>query len=241
MKKWILLLIGSMLIFAQFACAQQKMVFSTINGLSIIPVGEQILKEAYQQLGVDIRVEEYPGERSLVAANTGKTDGELGRIQGMEKEYSNLVMVPVPLFELSVSAFSNQAISINTVDDLKKYRIGFVGGTKVVEGMTADFPNRLRVGRPDQLFQMLLLGRIDVALDMTEDGLIVLQSDKYKTIKMISPKLVKANIYHYLNKKHADVLPAITKVMQTMLDNGTFKKEQDAFWAKSIPSQTPYK
>lgn len=231
MKKMMFLL-ASGLLFALPVMAHQKLVFSTINGLSMVPAGEQLLKDAYAQLNIEIRIKEYPGERSLVMANTAKTDGELGRIAGMEKQFPNLVMVPVPLMHLSVSAYSNQNIFVTSFSDLKKYRIGFVAGTKIVENFTDGFPNRLGVSRPDQLFEMLLLGRIDVAIDMTEDGLIVLQVAKYKTIKAVSPALAEGDIYHYLNKKHADLVPKITKVLQEMSDQGVIKKRQEEFLAK---------
>lgn len=230
MKKWLLLL-SAALLFTSSAWAKEKLVFSTINGISIIGAGEQFLKEAYQQLNIDISVEEYPGERSLVAANTGKTDGELGRIAGIEKEYPNLIMVPVPILRLSISAFSNKQISIANKDDLKKYRIGFVAGTKIVENMTNEVPHRMRVSRPDQLFQMLLLNRIDVAIDMTEDGLVLMKSDKYKMIKPVSPILEQGDVFHYLNKKHADIVPKITSVLKNMADKGILKQKQDAFLA----------
>lgn len=231
MKKWIFLLVSGLL-FALPVAAQQKMVFSTIQGLPITEFGERILKEVYQQLNMDVGVEFYPGERSLIAANTGKTDGELARIKGIEKEYPNLIMIPVPLTELSLAAFSNQALNITTFDDLKKYRIGFVGGTKILNQMTAGFPHVLRVNHPDQLFDMLLLGRVDVVIDTYEDGLVILQSEKYQQVKIINASLLKYPVFHYVNKKHAKLVPAISKIFEKMRDKGVLQKRREEFAAE---------
>lgn len=224
--------ISLLMLMMPSAWANKTLVFSTIDGLAITTFGERLLKEAYQKIDIDITVEKYPGERSLVAANAGKTDGELGRIAGLEKTYTNLVMVPVPLIELSVSAFSNKNISIDSVKELKKYRVGYVAGTKIVEQMTVDVKDRLPVGRPEQLFEMLLLDRIDVAVHTTEDGLLILQSARYAKIKTAGPPLARSVIYHYLHKKHAHLVPAISKALQEMTDKGVFQKERDDFSAK---------
>ena len=49
-----------------------------------IPV-ELILREAYNQLGIDLEVSYFPARRSLQLANKGQFDGELQRVDGLDK------------------------------------------------------------------------------------------------------------------------------------------------------------
>lgn len=58
-------------------------------------IAEQVLKQAYLRLGLQLQVKKLPGERSLYGANNGETDGELYRKIGMERDYPNLVIIPV--------------------------------------------------------------------------------------------------------------------------------------------------
>jgi len=60
-------------------------------------ISEMVLREAYRRLGRTLVVHQLPGERSLVYANEGKMDGELYRKLGLDRDYPNLVIVPVPL------------------------------------------------------------------------------------------------------------------------------------------------
>ncbi len=92
------------------------------------------MKEAFRRIDIQVEFQSYPVERSLQIANYGKTHGELSRIKGIDKNYENLIQIPVPnnfvhLFPITLDA----DIQITSIEDLKLYHIGSVRGNKLVE------------------------------------------------------------------------------------------------------------
>ena len=48
----------------------------------------EVLKKAYEKIGIELKRKIYPGKRALKYANAGKTSGGV-RIKGIEKNYPN--------------------------------------------------------------------------------------------------------------------------------------------------------
>ena len=100
-------------------------------------IAKKIVETAYLKLGIHIVVNYLPGERSLRSANNGEMDGELYRKLGMERDYPNLLIVPVPLLTYEIVIFTNGTnFTINGWDSLRPYTIGFVKGIKIIEQNT---------------------------------------------------------------------------------------------------------
>ena len=60
---------------------------------------EQVLREALEPLRYDVRLLRLPAERSLQDANSGTIDGDVARIEGLDRLYPNLVRVPSAIVE----------------------------------------------------------------------------------------------------------------------------------------------
>ena len=135
----------------------------------------KVMLEAYRRLGMEIDIVSMPGERTLVSANAGETDGELYRRAGIEKSYPNLVMVPVPVASYEVVAFvpRHSVVAVSGWASLRALRIGFVKGIKVIEENTLGM-QVLSVASLQQAFAMLDKGRIDVVLSNRISGLAAL-------------------------------------------------------------------
>ena len=57
-------------------------------------ISEVIVREAYRRIGVEVEIQKYPAERALRLADQGVADGEVQRIDGIDKRYTNLIKVP---------------------------------------------------------------------------------------------------------------------------------------------------
>jgi polar amino acid transport system substrate-binding protein len=100
-------------------------------------IAERVLHEAYRRLGLSIVVNKLPGERSLFAANHGQMDGELYRKLGMERDYPNLQIIPVPLLTYEIVIFTlGTSFVVNGWESLRPFTIGFVKGIKIIEQNT---------------------------------------------------------------------------------------------------------
>ncbi|MFZ6638919.1 substrate-binding periplasmic protein [Undibacterium sp. TC4M20W] len=189
---------------------------------------EKIIDTAYRKLGWHLNVHYLPGERSLRSANNGEMDGELYRKLGMERDYPNLVIVPVPLLTYEIVIFTNGThFLVNSWESLRPYTIGFVRGIKIIEqntvGMKLEAAPTVR-----QAFQKMLLGRSDIVVANRISGLAALAEMKQTDVTILTPPLATFPVFHYLNKKHEALVPGLTAVLQKMQRDKTMENIQNA-------------
>lgn len=187
---------------------------------------EQILREAYRRLGRNLTVHQLPGERSLMYANDGKMDGELYRKLGLERDYPNLLIVPVPLLTFELVIFSRgTTFVVNGWDSLRPYTLGFMRGNKIAQENTAGMRVE-QVPTMQQAFEKLMMGRTDLVLGHRASGMAVVRSQQLEGITVLEPPLASFPVYHYVNKKHAALVPELTRVLQQMQADKTIERIQ---------------
>lgn len=209
------------------AQALPVMHLSTLDGNDpAATVSELVLREAYRRLGREVAVHRLPGERALMYANSGKMDGELYRKLGLERQYPNLVIVPVPLLTFELVIFSRgTSFVVNGWDSLRPYTIGFVRGNKIAEENTKGM--RVEpVPNLEQAFSKLVKGRTDLVLSHRASGMAVVRSLKLEGITMLQPPLAAFPAYHYVNVKHAALVPELTRVLKQMQADRTIERIQ---------------
>lgn len=201
-------------------------------------IAERVVTEAYRRLGMKVVVHKIPGERSLRSANSGDMDGELYRKLGMDREYPNLVIVPVPLLTYEIVIFTlGTSFVVHGWDSLRPYTIGHVKSIKIVEqntqGMRVEVAATLR-----QAFLKMTLGRSDLVVANHASGLAALKElNLQDTVKVLSPPLATFPVFHYLNKKHAALVPQLTTVLQQMQKDKTIETIQKSVMAEPAVEQ----
>jgi len=194
-------------------------------------IAEQIMREAYRRLGIKLVVHNLPGERTLVYANDGKMDGELYRKLGMEREYPNLMIVPVPLQTYEIVIFSHgTSFVVNGWESLRPYTLGYVRGIKIVGENT----HGMRVEPVPTMplaFEKMMMGRTDLVLGNRSSGMAVIKSLNLEGVTVLEPPLASFPVYHYLNKKHEALVPELTRVLRQMQADKTIERIQ-----KAVPS-----
>lgn len=201
------------------------MIISTNNTPHDRKALERLSTEAFQRAGLSLSLVSNPSERSLDLANTGVVDGEGLRVAGLNQQYPNLLQVPESFIGINFVAFSrNATIKLDQGwGSLKPYRIAFINGWKLFEANATDAQSVTKVDRVEQLFQMLDAGRVDLVLYTLADGHAVLKRLGISNVVALSPSLRDADMYLYLNKKHAAQVPAINKALRDMKSDGTHK------------------
>ena len=189
-------------------------------------VATRILTEAYAKLGMTLHVIVMPGERSLISANSGVTDGELYRKGDISKNYPNLRIVPIPLMRYEIVAFCRCApFTISGWESLKSYRIGYIRGVKIIEQNTVGMDAE-PVGTMEQVFRKLELGRSDIVLANRVTGIALLRAQQWNDVIVLQPALANFPVYHYLSKNHEDLVPKLTEVLRQMEKNGSLERIQ---------------
>ncbi|WP_108649768.1 substrate-binding periplasmic protein [Dongshaea marina] len=182
----------------------------------IANASSKVLKEAYSRLGIQIQIKELPAERSLIFSNQGLIDGEVNRIKGLEMRYPNLVRVPVAInhFE-AVLVAQDPAPKVSGLQSLKNYRIGIRNGIKYAEDLTRGMNVKRSVSNM-QLFNILELRQVDLIIIGRSAVQKYLRAHPHSQMKVIEPPLLSQQLYHYLNRKHEDLLEAITAELRRM-------------------------
>ena len=187
---------------------------------------QALSEEAFRRAGVDIKLVSLPSERSLVAANQGEVDGEGLRVAGLDENYVNLVRVPERYVSISFVAFAKDA-SISLAqgwDSLKPHRVAFIHGWKMFETNATTARAVNKVDKPEQLFQMLDHGRIDLALYTLADGVALSRKLGLQGVVALNPTLRDVDMFLYLHRKHATLVPKIAAALREMKADGSHQR-----------------
>lgn len=197
--------------------AERVLYIGTIYSSSSLT--KRILKTAYQRLNIKIEFVYLPAERSLHAANECSIDGEGSRVAGLEQQYPNLIKIKIPIETISLSAYSkNKTINIQGWQSLKPYRIAYLRGVKVIQKNLIGFKTET-VTNIKQAFMMLEHDRVDVVIADDNQHL----ANDYQDIKKLTPPIYIFPVFHYLNKKHHDLIPELEAVLYQIRKNGTIQ------------------
>lgn len=167
------------------------------------------VRAAYLAMEYQVELIPYPGRRALQLANLGKVDAELCRVDGIQKQYSNLIKVPVRIGGFNVVAVTiNDEIVIKSASDLSRYKLGGIRGMKATENyFTSD---NIQYGDDTrQLLRLLEQRMIDVAI-ITDSSL-----PKQQNLKMF--QLREHSLYHYIHRSHAHLLSELVEQLTKSL------------------------
>lgn len=174
------------------------------------------LKNAYQAIGIDIRIIEFNHANSLNAANDGVLDGQIGRVYGISEDYPNLVPSQTPLLSLKLVMITNKG----TCEECNPLRLSPLSHNK-----SYPFASKY-LKQLNYQGELISVSNLNSQLTMLRQGnikgVLVLQYRLQhlldeKTLRSFDTHLVSEKpIYHYLHKKHATILTALdTQLQQT--------------------------
>lgn len=187
-------------------------------------ISHTVLTEAYGKLAINLIVHYFPSERALEESNEGRTDGEINRISGMQRQYPNLIRVDTPINEAWVSACSKTPdLQISGWESLRNYRIGSRFGIKLMEKETAGWTNKHSAHTQEKLFELLVHDRLDIVIGGEQELLKQMSQYPSGLLHIASPPIQIAPLYHYLHKKHAALIPRITAVLSAMEKSGRIR------------------
>lgn len=212
-----------------FPCGAETFRLGTVDDHILADVGSKVLTEAYAKLNINVEVIRYPALRSLLVANKGQVDGELGRIVGMQSHYENLIMIPIPVSVLRGTVFVNDSDpKMKSWEIFGQGRVGILRGLEFSAFLTQGLEVQI-ADNPKQLMGLLTKGRVDMVLAELNQGLETLKDLPGSQIKALNPPLIAAPMYHYLNKRHQDLAPKITAALLEMHEAGRIRAINDEF------------
>ncbi|TAK72668.1 MAG: transporter substrate-binding domain-containing protein [Betaproteobacteria bacterium] len=198
-----------------------------------------VATEAFRRAHLELRLQKLPAERALLLSNSGISAGELNRLAGVEAQYPNLVRVPEKLGDWYFAAFSKDASVPGRIDAIRGRTVGLIRGWKIYELALAGAKDVIAVDDPEQLFRMLQLGRIDVALYERSMGLALIKERGIQGVLVIEPALFVRETFIYLHRSYAGELPALTAALRAMKGDGSYQRAYDEkllpYFSRSLP------
>jgi len=186
-------------------------------------------QELFKRLKMDFEIQYLPAERALVNANKGIDDGDVCRILDLDKKYTNLVRVPEVVMQYEHVIFSREAdFKVTGPDDLKPYDVGVVKGWKIIEWNTTTARTVTLVDSGEQLFSMLVDGRLDLVIIERMAGMMHLKTLGIGNIRILEPAFLTGDWYLYLHKKHENLVPTIAAEIRRMKADGSHKEIFDS-------------
>lgn len=205
---------------------QHSLILTKVAGEhnEITVAATRILTEAYDNIGIHLSVEELPSKRALFLSNKGITDGELIRIDNIDLKYTELVKIPISYMSIKHMAWTNELdSSISDSLNLTPYIIGFNRGYLFADGFTQRM-NKYAAGSFQQVFKMLDLGRVEVAIATDYTGNSIIKELNLQGIRMLQPPLDITPVFHYLHKKNKHLIEPITIALKNMQAHGRFQQ-----------------
>lgn len=184
-----------------------------------------IMTEIYKRIGYDMTIVRFPGMRSLVEANFGTTNGELLRIQTIEKHYPNLVRVPYAIGSLSAFALVHKGQPmVSDLSGLVGKRVGILRGVEYTEILTRNLDRQV-LNSIDSLFKILLSGRVDVIIFPERDARKYIKNHGLENEVDISEEaIINVPLYHFLHKDSQAIADELAEEIQRMTKSGALDK-----------------
>lgn len=181
-----------------------------------------ILVEAYKRLGIEIVAVPLPAERALRVADSGLTDGETVRIEGIDALYPNLVRVPEPVVSVRVKAFTTgKTFPVTGWESLRPYSICYMHGLKLYEQGTQGMNCMAALGLENAL-RLLHDGVCEVAV-LSSSAWVMVDSLNLGPMREIEPQIAAYDLYHYVHKSHENLVPLLTGELRKMKQEGVIE------------------
>ena len=195
---------------------------------------DAVAGEAFRRAGIELKLVKLPAERALRIANAGIGDGDMVRIAGLEAQYPNLVRVPEKLLDWTFSAFSKDASIPARWNVIRQRQVGHIKGWKIYEEQLAGAPHVISVDDAAQLFRLLELDRIEVALYARWLGDALVRQQDINGVHVLEPPLATREMFIYLHKRHAALVPRLAAALRAIKAEGL----SDRLYREKVLSHT---
>jgi polar amino acid transport system substrate-binding protein len=205
------------------ACATQKVTIAVVDrSLQLEAVSRALLTEAYRRIDVNVVFKEVPAVRALYEANEGLVDGDLQRIDGLSSRFTRLAQVRIPVNEFDAVVITrDKQFTPEGWSSIAPYSIGYHRGIVIFEKRTAGM--RTDPAPSNELvLKKLQSGRTDIAVMPEADGRDLLATMPGHSLQMLFPPIERVPLYHYVNQRHAALVPRLESALRAMQADGSF-------------------
>ncbi|WP_234401320.1 hypothetical protein [Pseudoalteromonas sp. T1lg23B] len=187
------------------------------------------LREIYQPLSIDPTVVYLPSKRGLALLNNGEIDADAGRIDKAMASYDNLIQVPYPLSTVRLFIYC-----LKSKDCRPSEQVGhlIVQGTLISEQFCKKRQLSCNIVANDTSAFSALQKNYAPSLIANDRFAVGTICASGMTEIYARPLTEELKAYHYVHKKHADLVPKLTRSIKNLMDQnllqGRFQSLMDA-------------
>lgn len=186
---------------------------------------DEVATEAFRRINVKLQTVQLPAERGLKNADRGLIDGEMSRIEGLDKQYANLIRVPEKIMDWEFVVFSYKPISLEKGwIALSGKSVAHINGWKILEKNIPASTEVTKVSTADDLFKLLRKKRTDYVIYERWGGRYLLRETSMSEVQLQNPPLAVREMFIYLNKKHKALVPQLAVALAAMKKDGSYQK-----------------
>lgn len=195
---------------------------------------QRVLIEAYRRIGIKAEiVPNVPITRAAVDTNSGFYDAALAGNANAGDKQPNTLHTKEPVYWVEYGTFAIKTVPPDQVSNWAALKASSlrIGGRQGHLLLTLRLGERgfYGVASDDSLLRMLLADRIDIMLGTTNSLTWEMANGPADLAEQISKvrqvsTLERVPMYHYLNKKHADLVPRLDEALRKMESDGTMAK-----------------
>jgi len=186
---------------------------------------DAVAQEAFIRIGYTLKTVKLPAERGLRNTNAGIEDGEMSRIAGLEKIYTNLIKVPEKIMDWEFVVFSNKPIElVNGWSSLGNKSLTYINGWKILENNIPASANVTRARTAEQMFSLLEKNRVDYIIYEHWGGLLLSKTHNLNSLKLRRPPLATREMFIYLHKKHENLVSKLAESLRQMKLDGKYQQ-----------------
>lgn len=187
-----------------------ELTFATYTGIPLTYDISARLRRIYEQLDVDISIRRYSNLTLLNNEELATLDGELARSAEINVLSSNFVRIEEPIWHIHGYLFCREKAVCNSWDKggLEGKNIGdTLAAPRVKQWYDDNGFSRKLYTLSHQMVADLQAGKIDAVLMLERD----VKEFKAELIKFNRQQLFVWPVYHYLHKRHSDLIKPFTK------------------------------
>lgn len=181
---------------------------------------ENVLREAYRRIGMQIDFEYYPMLRDMEFSNSGKIDASAARGTDAIAQYSSLRIVDVPLAVADyIFYISDKKLKNAPWSDFVFKKIVIVNGALITEKIMNEHNiSPYKVVDIESAVNMVVHRRMDALFSL--DALNLHAYRKKGVTLYKSGVVAKRPLYHIVNVKNANVIEPLSQALCEMLKEG---------------------
>jgi polar amino acid transport system substrate-binding protein len=183
-----------------------------------------ILLEAYSAINIPVTFQLLPAEESLPRLEAGEIDGEMARVPGVVSSYSNIIQVPAIVHSLDFLIVTrDDHRPVMSLSDLGSEQIGLVANSRITIENTKGY-NQVIADSTAEVISLLDKGEIDAAILERYNTLYELMRLGNINATLTELPLFSIDLYHYLHRSHADLVPRLSESLLRMNEQGDIQR-----------------